>query len=132
VKSLRHSRWSRLGAAFGLLAVLALAALAPIHHVHAIQRDFGGFAQSHQAQAEGRHASASGHAHHAPADQPAKPIYCPICTLGKMAGVLLPPDLPVLVPPLTGRDGPALAVAASPLSSRAEPTARPRAPPVHA
>jgi len=133
VKAFRHSRWSRLGAAFGLLAVLALAALAPIHHVHAIQRDFGGFAPPHQAQSEGCHTAASGHAHHAPADQPAKPpIYCPICSLGKMAGVLLPPNLPILAAPVVGRDGPAPAVVTPVLVGRTDPAARPRAPPVHA
>ena len=133
MKAFRQSRWSRLGAAVGLLAVLALTALAPIHHVHAIQRDFGGPLQTHQASAEGCHTTASGHAHHTPADQPAKPpIYCPICSLGKMAGSLLPPNLPTLAVPAVGGDVPAPVVVAALLAGRVEPAARPRAPPVHA
>src|SRR3546814_9633966 len=103
----RQPVWSRLGAAFGVLAVLALALAAPIFHVHAIERDFAGVAHAgHGAPA----ASHMGHAGHGQDEAPARPeaatVHCPLCTLGKMACLLLPPNLFVIDVPSLVRDAP--------------------------
>lgn len=129
----RRSRWRRLGASFGVLAVLALTLAAPIHHVHAIGRDLAGIAQA------GHHGPATaheGHGDHARHGAPAKPeaalVHCPLCTLGKMAGLLLPPSLAVIhLPTLAAAMFfPVDRVAA--VSSQPRGVAQPRGPPARA
>ena len=129
----RQPVWSRLGATFGVLAVLALALAAPIFHVHAIERDFAGVAHAGHG---GPAASHMGHAGHGQDEAPARPeaatVHCPLCMLGKMAGLLPPPNLPVIHVPSLVRDAlfPVETIAA--VSSQAQRIARPRGPPARA
>lgn len=129
----RQPMWNRLGAAFGVLAVLALALAAPIYHVHAIERDFAGVAHAGHG---GPAASHMGHAGHGQDEAPAKPetatVHCPLCMLGKMAGVLLPPDLPVIHVPSLVLDTPFPVETIVAVSSKSQEIAQPRGPPARA
>jgi hypothetical protein len=129
----RQPVWSRLGAAFGVLAVLALALAAPIFHVHVIERDFAGVAHAGHS---GPAASHMGHAGHGQDEAPARPgtatVHCPLCMLGKMAGLLLPPNLPVIHVPSLVRDAPFPVETIAAVSSQSQGIAQPRGPPARA
>ena len=129
----RQPIWSRLGATFGVLAVLALALAAPIHHVHAIERDLARIAHGAYPGPDAAHTGHGGHAQHgAPAKPEAATVHCPLCTLGKMASVLLPPDQPVLHLPRRALAAP-LPVESVIAPSRPSPgPAQPRGPPARA
>ncbi len=130
----RRERAGRLGAVAGMLAVLVLAFAGPIHHLHAIARDFG--TAHHAVAAVPAEDCHEGHARHGeapPAKQPANaPVYCPVCTLGKMAAALLAPSQPALTVPLALGDPPIAVATAAPDGIRPVGIARPRAPPVEA
>lgn len=134
----RHPVWSRLGATVGILAVLALALAAPIHHVHAIERDLAGTEHAgHPGQAAAHMGAAhGGHGDHAQHGVPAKPeaatVHCPLCTLGKMAGVLLPPDLTTIHVPGVAPELPFPVEAIAAASSQLREIPQPRGPPARA
>lgn len=130
---LRRERVGRPGAVAGMLAMLGLVLVGPIHHLHAIARDFGAAHHADAAIQPDCHEEHVGHGGTPPAKQPTKaPIYCPVCTLGKMAAALLPPSLPALAVPLVLGDAPLAVATAMPDSLRPAGIARPRAPPVEA
>lgn len=136
MNAFRRQHWTRLGATLGMLAVLTLASLAPVHHVHAIKRAFAGMAatgHAHAAHQAGAPAGPAAHCHDCASDTPdARPAHCPVCTLGKMAAGLLPPDSPAIALP---RRADATLVALGSLAApagRSERTAQPRAPPAAA
>ena len=129
----RQSPWRGLGATFGVLAVLALALAAPIHHVHAIERDLGGIAHpGHRGPAAAPEAHGDHARHRAPARPETATVHCPLCTLGKMAGLLLAPTLTLIQLPGLAQDiaFPVEAVAA--VSLRQRGIAEPRGPPAGA
>jgi hypothetical protein len=116
----------------GMLAVLGLAAVGPIHHLHAIARDFG---TAHHAAAPQPPDCHEEHARHGqvPPPHPAdKPVYCPVCTLGKMTAAFLPASAPTLAVPFLPVDPPVAIATAAPVPLRVGDFARPRAPPAKA
>jgi hypothetical protein len=129
----RRGLAGKLGAAIGVAAMLGLALVAPIHHLHAIARDFGTAQHAGHATQQPCHGEHAGPAQGPPAKPSGSaPVYCPMCTLGKMAAALLPPSLPLVAIPLVTGDAPVFIATPTPSSNRPERVARPRAPPVQA
>ncbi len=74
------------GMAFALLAMLGLLLLIPVHHHHALHQALG------SVTADAAHGHHAGHEH---SDDPSPAFRCPVCTLGKLAVLVPPPDTSV-------------------------------------